>query len=158
MNAENAFASPVVRKVAGEDVEFARLTMQDYGTLEAAVRTRRVEVVRAVMDELEGLSAKERLDALRGEASLPVTMWDVDRHIGTAAGAREALKLSLKRAKHPSPESVLNAVSITEAYEIAGLALGLLKEKEPDPPAGGSTGKATPPSSDGSTPDATPAD
>jgi hypothetical protein len=159
MSASSAFASPLVRSVGGRDVEFSKLTMQDYGCLESAVRSKRVEIIKAVLEESEGVSPKDRLDAVRAEASRPVTMWDVDHYIGTAEGAQKALELSLRRAKHPDPKSVLGDLNIVDAYGIAGLALGILKLPEdagPDPRrGGGGTGTPTPPSSESASPAST---
>jgi hypothetical protein len=160
MNADSAFASPLVRKVGGEDVEFARLTMQDYGALEGAVRSRRLELARAVMEDVEGVSPKDRLDALRQEAGLPVLLRDVLLYICTADGARRACEMSLKRAGNKEFKAVLDRMDIMLAADVAGITLGLIDDPEakPDPTAGGATGKPTPPCSDGSTPESTPAD
>jgi hypothetical protein len=126
-DASDAFASPVVRKVGGEDVEFPRLTLKDYGVLESAVREHMAAVTRELSDECQ-MVGQARFEKLREAASMPVTMSHVDALLHTERFARKALELSLARSgkKGRDAEAVIDHLDPWQAGDLARVLVGFL--------------------------------
>lgn len=152
-DASDAFGSPVVRSVNGEDVEFPRITGRDYGQLEGAIREKLMAVDRELLDECQ-ITGKERFEKLRESANQPITMGHVDAALQTHEFARKALEVSLKKAKHPSPAAVIDALPVAEASDLARVLVGFLV---PFDRTSQSSGTGSPQRSDATTPAPTPA-
>src|SRR4051812_24990196 len=115
-DASEAFASPVVRKVGGQDVEFPRIVGREYGMLESALKAKLVAADEELLNDCQ-IVGKGRYTALRGRADEPVTLGHVNVALRTYEFARKALELSLKKAKHPSPAEVIDQMPSTDMSE-----------------------------------------
>lgn len=155
-DASEAFASPVVLKLGGEDVSFARLTLRDYGVLEAAVREKLSAIDRELLDEC-AVAGKDRFEKLRETATRRVTISDVFAALETEEFARKTLLLSLKKSGVTDPKVANGHIDHLFADEASQLALMLTGLVRPLPTAAKSSGENSPPASDASSPEPTPA-
>ncbi len=152
-DASDAFASPVVRKVGGEDVEFPRLVGTLYGQLESAVKEKMAAVDRELLDECE-VVGKERFDKLRETANFKITMGHVNEALLTYEFARKALEISLKKAKHPSIGPTLDKMETADMSDLARELVGFIR---PFVTTSQPSGTGSTPPSDATTPESTPA-
>lgn len=155
-DASEAFASPVVLSLGGEDVSFARLNLRDYGVIESAVREKMVAVDRELLNEAE-VTGKERFNALRESANHRVTVGEVFVALETEEFARKTLRLSLKKSgitDVKAADALIDRLDGHEAGQLAKLLTGLLR---PLPEPAKSSGSGSPEKSDATTQEPTPA-
>lgn len=132
MSADDTFGAPVVEKIDGRDIEFPRLYMDFYGTLEAAVRTNRTSVIQAACDE-SAVTGKDRVAFVRDAAMQPVMVEDVDLYLCSEAGARRTIEKSLETANVAREErkEIIGKLTAPEATFLARRIVGFLRTAQP---------------------------
>ncbi len=128
MPADETFGSPVPFQVDGREIQFPRLYMDFYGTLEAAVRSARTAKAEAVADS-SGLKGKERAEFVMSEVRPDVMVADVDAHLCTESGAKRVIEKSLDAAgvsDKAERAKVLAALTAPDATWLARRIVGFL--------------------------------
>jgi hypothetical protein len=126
MPADETFGAPIVEQIDGRDVEFPRLYMDFYGTLEAAVRNQRNAVAKAACDESQVIG-KDRAEFLRDAAKQPVMPEDVDEYLHTKEGFTKAIKKSLELASASDAKEILDKMDTVTAIRIARMCIGFVR-------------------------------
>jgi hypothetical protein len=133
LSAAEAFNAPIVRFIDGKEVEFPRLYMDFYGTLETTVRTNRTGVVNAACDAAQ-LTGKDRAEMLKEEGKRQITAWDVADYLGTKPGFERTLDKSLESAgmEKADRKAVLDKIDGPMGILLARLILKFTSEQVSD--------------------------
>jgi hypothetical protein len=128
-SASQAFGGPVRR----DGVDWPRLLMSDYAKLEGRVRENRRFLARQLLEECGVTSPGDKFVGMRDAATSEVSALDVNAYLGTSAGAKAALELSLAKTEHPDKAKLIESMPIMDAAELARELVGFL---DPEKKAG----------------------
>lgn len=108
MDTVSHFDTPVTRTLAGEQVEFPRLTLDDLKAIGGAIRASREEAIERLAKQTR-LSPWERFRALQELESGGVSLGDILRHGKTPEGIEAFVGASARRAGHGEEKRAAHA-------------------------------------------------
>ena len=121
MSVSDSIGSPIPRK----GIEYPRLTLPEYGTLEDGCRALRDERAEKVLDKFGIRTPADRAAAMLQVSNKDLSTGDVNAFLGRKRGAEFALKLSLKKAGK-SLEEIKEIVATFDALDAIELARALV--------------------------------
>lgn len=169
---DDVMASPMIERVNGQDVTFARLLNEDYGTLENAVRQLRVSFLNDLIAKAK-LEGTDKFCALRDNYTPFVDATQVAAYLRTHDGARKAVMMSLKKSGYTeeSAKEIMSHYFFSDLSDLAWSLIGFAernhrvgpseKGEKPTDPTGApaenlTTGAGPTPNSESTTPESTP--
>lgn len=142
-NFDEAFDVPVIEKIAGEDVAFPRLWIDDYTPWIAELRAASRKQSRALLVEAGITDPNQKYDALRISDSGMPGLFHISQRVDTPDGSKRVLQMSLAlnagvnlsnkeafEAFKPSTIAKLRKLSPYRITELARDVSGLFKPIE----------------------------